>query len=64
MEGAGLAVGLRQILSEKSADCRKNFMYSLINIRKINKIADENQILGLDFSLHQLYNLEKHPQNR
>lgn len=25
MEGAGLAVGLRQVLSEKSADCRKNF---------------------------------------
>ena len=23
MEGAGLSVGLRQVLSEKSADCRK-----------------------------------------
>ena len=34
-----------------------------INIRKINIIADENQIPGLDYSLHQLYNLEKHPQN-
>ena len=25
MEGTGLSVGLRQVLSEKSADCRKNF---------------------------------------
>ena len=34
--------------------CRTIFIRSSINIRKIGKIADENQILRLDFSMHQL----------